>query len=114
MAEVQVLKPLAATTTNGSSAGVSTPLGNTVGFYVTVTASSGTSPNLALKIDASVDGVNWASSVATFTAITATGTYFVSANIPSVQVRATWTITGTTPSFTFSVVAVGQTTAVAN
>lgn len=109
MAEIQVLKSAAAQTTSGSGSGAPVPFGNTVGYFITVTNVSGTTPSMTVKFDLSVDGVNWASGAAgTSAAITATGTYFVGSPSPGAQVRASWAITGTTPSFNFSVVAVGQ------
>lgn len=115
MAELQVLKASGAATASGSGTGTVLPIGDNVGYFVHVSAVSGTSPNLTVKFDLSADGVNWASGAAgTTAAITAAGTYYVASPNPGVQVRASWTITGTTPSFTFDVVAVGQTTAIAN
>lgn len=115
MAEIQVLQPSAAQTASGSGAAAQLPLGDAVGYFVNVTAVSGTSPSMTVKFDLSADGVNWASGAAgTTSAITAAGTYYVASTNPGVMVRASWAVTGTTPSFTFSVVAVGQTTAIAN
>lgn len=115
MAEIQVLKPSGAVTTTGQGAGVPLPLGDMVGYFINVSAVSGTTPSLTVKLDLSADGVTWAPGAAgTPAAITAAGTYYVASPNPGAQVRASWTVSGTTPSFTFSVVAVGHTTAIAN
>jgi hypothetical protein len=78
-----------------------------------VTAASGTSPSLTVIIEDSVDGgVNW-NTVVSFTAQTTVNRAvqrlgLTAANWPfnPRRVRARWTITGTTPNFTFSVKAV--------
>jgi hypothetical protein len=74
-----------------------------------VTAASGTTPNLAVVIEDSADGgVNW-NTVGTFTAKTAAGRETISVSgFTGRRLRATWTITGTTPSFTFSVAIVAE------
>lgn len=74
-------------------------------LQLAVTAASGTTPSLTVKVQDSIDGTNW-NDIATFTA--ATG---VTAEVKRVAapigntIRAVSTITGTTPSFTFSVLA---------
>ncbi len=68
-----------------------------------VTAASGTTPTLNLVIEDTVDGINW-NTIATFAQMTATGAAAQRVTMPFTdQIRATWTIGGTTPSFTFSV-----------
>lgn len=69
-----------------------------------VTAASGGTPNLAVLIEDSLDGgVNW-NPVVTFTAKTAAGREVKDLTTPfSDMLRVSWVITGTTPSFTFSV-----------
>ena len=73
---------------------------------VTVTAASGTTPSLTVNVQTSHD--NGATdawrTVASFAALTAAGSspWNDFAGLDR-WVRATWTITGTTPSFTFGV-----------
>lgn len=84
-----------------------------------VTAASGTTPSLTVVIEDSLDGgMNW-NTVGTFTAQTIASRQVQQIAVSGVaqtagfvwpfnyrKVRARWTITGTTPSFTFSVKAV--------
>jgi hypothetical protein len=68
-----------------------------------VTARSGTTPQLTVAIDESPNGSTGWVTRQTFTAMTNVGNQV--GQIPRVGpfARAAWTITGTTPSFTFSV-----------
>ncbi len=84
-----------------------------------VTVVTGTTPSLTVTIEDSVDGgTNW-NTVGTFTAQTAANRAVQQITISGVaqaagfawpfnyrKVRAKWTISGTTPNFTFSVKAV--------
>lgn len=99
----------AARTTSGSTAMIHTygPITGIV-LQVNVTAVSGTSPTLTVKAEDSVDGTNWnAVAGAATSSITATGITLVRVDLRAVPVterlRFTWTIGGTTPSFTFAV-----------
>lgn len=97
--------PSSARTTNGNSTAVVIPANvDTIAFLVNVTASSGTGPNLALAVQWSNDGTTWAAAdpADTFTAITAAGVVVKSFTVKASSVRLAWTITGTSPSFTFS------------
>ena len=69
-----------------------------------VTAASGTSPTLNVIIEDSVDGgSNW-NTIGTFAQRTGTGREVINVTTPfGDQLRVTWTIGGTTPSFTFAV-----------
>lgn len=67
-----------------------------------VTAASGTSPTLDVAVETSYDGSTWRS-VAAFAQKTAAGTERKSFSGCDRFVRITYTIGGTTPSFTFSV-----------
>lgn len=71
---------------------------------VLVTAVSGTTPSCTFTVEWSNDGTNWAQGDAadTFTAITATGNKVKSFTVKGLMARLVWTISGTTPSFTFS------------
>lgn len=79
--------------------------------FVVVTAVSGTSPTLTVALQDSPDGTNWPALATTLTgsspSITATGTYVfdVTGGFGDI-LRPIWTIGGTTPSFTFTVVVV--------
>lgn len=77
--------------------------------YLDITAASGTSPTLDIIIQESVDGTTWYDSGYSFTQSTATGKQRLS--MPAVGgyfIRASCTIAGTSPSFTFSVDVVGK------
>lgn len=69
-----------------------------------VTVVSGTSPNLTVFVEDSLDGTNW-NPVGTFAAKTATGREVINITTPFAnRIRVRWAITGTNPSFTFSVI----------
>lgn len=68
-----------------------------------VTAASGTSPTLDVVVEDTVDGTNY-NTVATFAQKVAAGREVVRVTTPfSDTLRVRWTVGGTTPSFTFSV-----------
>lgn len=70
---------------------------------VDVTAVSGTTPSLTVLLEDTIDGTNYYT-IGTFAAKTAVGREAISITTPFTDtVRASWAITGTTPSFTFSV-----------
>lgn len=104
-----VLLPSAARTASGSSdqfhvGGVVTGLV----VEIDVTAASGTSPTLDLDLMDSFDGVNWNKVADVNTAnITAAGRTVLRINLVGTpctnRLRLTYTIGGTTPSFTFAV-----------
>jgi hypothetical protein len=97
----------AARTVTGSSGAI--PVGSgpaTIELELEVTAASGTSPTLVLSIQWSVDGVNFGNNDGTadaFASVAAVGN--VTKNIPvrAPYMQITWTIGGTSPSFTFAV-----------
>lgn len=67
-----------------------------------VTAASGTSPTLNVVLEDTLDGTNW-NVIGTFAQRTAAGREVITVTTPfSDQLRARWTVGGTTPSFTFS------------
>ncbi len=73
-----------------------------------VTAASGTTPNLTVLIEDTLDGTNW-NTIGTFAAKTAAGFETINVTGPFAdRIRVRWTITGTTPSFTFAVVIAAQ------
>jgi len=95
----------AARTTTGNSAALVCEKGLNLNLLVEVTAASGTTPSLALTVEWSMDGTNFGALDTApdgFTAITA-ATVRVVKQFPvrAPFFRVVWTITGTTPSFTF-------------
>jgi hypothetical protein len=101
---VVVLNPLSAKTATGTGTQVdnTTSTANGSASYLHVTAASGTTPNLVAKTQHSVDGSTWVD-LATFTAVTAAPASQRVATTGTVNryLRAQFTITGTSPSFTF-------------
>lgn len=89
-------------TATGTGSQFSTGTAHTLRLTLNVTAASGTSPSLTVNVQTSEDGATW-SAVASFAAATATGTQRKVFTGLDRYFRATWTISGTTPSFTFSV-----------
>ena len=68
-----------------------------------VTAASGTTPTLDVTIQDTVDGTNW-NTILTFTQKVTTGIQVVRLSTAFTdQIRVSWVIGGTTPSFTFAV-----------
>lgn len=70
-----------------------------------VTAASGTTPTLNVVLEDTLDGgVTW-NTIGTFAQRTAAGREVINVTTPFTdRLRARWTVGGTTPSFTFSVV----------
>ncbi|MGI8828036.1 MAG: hypothetical protein ACR2JC_20885 [Chloroflexota bacterium] len=109
-------------TSNGSGATVTVGQYRELVAFVQVTAVSGTSPQLNVFLDASPDGGSTWVQVAQLgpANIAATGAYLVTLTPGGAAggsvistgfgdtIRIRWTIAGTTPSFTFSVLAVGK------
>lgn len=73
-----------------------------------VSAVSGTTPTLDVVIEDTLDGSNW-NAVGTFTQRTAVGRQVIDVATLGRRLRVRWTIGGTTPSFTFSVLAEAST-----
>lgn len=76
-----------------------------VNLLVHVTAVGGVGPSMALAVQWSHDGTNFVASdpADSFTAITTSGGVVKSFTVKAPSYRIVWTVTGTTPSFTFSV-----------
>lgn len=75
---------------------------STLRLTLDVTAASGTTPSLTVNVQHSADGSTWTTH-SSFAAKTAAGTERkVFAGLDR-YARASWTISGTSPSFTFSV-----------
>lgn len=101
------LHNLAAETATGNGGNVdnavSTPNGAVAHLHIS--AVSGTTPSLTVKVQHSVDNSVWIDLI-TFAAATAVGSQRASATgTVNRHLRAQWTISGTTPSFTFAVAA---------
>lgn len=99
----------AARTTTGSTAAISGYGGaDTLRVQLNVTAASGTTPSLTVLVEDTLDGTNW-NTIGTFAAKTAAGREVINVTVPFAdRLRVSWTITGTTPSFTFDVICVSQ------
>jgi hypothetical protein len=94
----------AARTASGNGTAVSTGLEAAQVAKLDVTAVSGTTPSLTVVIEESANGSTGWATKASFTARTTAGSQIIA--LPRLNhgfLRATWTISGTTPSFTFSV-----------
>lgn len=98
----------AARTATGSSGSIDVGHQDFLSLMLDVTAVSGTTPSLTLSVEWSHDGATWftADPVDTFTAVTASGKKVKLFQVKGTVARVTWTISGTTPSFTFSVTSI--------
>jgi hypothetical protein len=68
-----------------------------------VTAAAGTGPTLDVVLEDTLDGANW-NVIGTFAQKTAPGREVINVTAPFTdRLRARWTVGGTAPSFTFSV-----------
>lgn len=109
--ETSTLLASAARTTSGSSAELDTSDFREVVVYLNVTAASGTTPTLDLKAQSldPVSGVWMDVPSGGLTQKTAAGTELkvVSSGLGA-RLRISYTIAGTTPSFTFSIGAAGK------
>ncbi len=93
-----------ARTTNGNSGDMRAIGGESVRAQLNVTAASGTSPTLNVLIEDTVDGGATFNTIGTFAQKTAAGREVLNITVPfSETLRASWSIAGTNPSFTFSV-----------
>jgi hypothetical protein len=102
----EAIKTLAAVTTTGQSGAFIADRSSTVGILYRVSAASGTSPTLDLSVEWSGDGTNFVpadGTADTFAQQTTTGGAAKSFTVKGLYYRVKWTITGTTPSFTFAV-----------
>jgi hypothetical protein len=103
-----ILVPPAARTASGTqSVPLDVSLMTEMSAFLIVNSASGTSPSLTVTLQDSPDGVNWAN-VYSFPAVTS-GSTVLRAGWSDLKfclgryLQATWSISGTTPSFTFSV-----------
>jgi hypothetical protein len=111
----EVVVPSAARTTTGTGTAVQgwSRGGPDQQSRLTITAASGTSPSLTVIVEDSPDNSTWTTRD-TYPAqtTTATVTRALPANMAAFQ-RVRWTISGTSPSFTFSVQFAASTAALA-
>lgn len=95
-----------AKTTNGTSTGQAVDaLAWELALVVNVSAASGTTPTLDLSMEWSSDNATWAvgDPADVFAQITATKAVAKRFTVKGSFYRVRWTITGTTPSFTFDI-----------
>ncbi len=102
-ATVFTLHASAAETATGQSAGVDLSTYAEALAELNVTAVAGTSPTMTVSFQTSDDGTDWYGLGDAFAAVTAVAKPNI-LRLTNVGrfVRAVWTITGTTPSFTFT------------
>jgi hypothetical protein len=92
-----------ARTTNGNSDNVRAYGGESVRAQLLISAVSGTAPTLNVLIEDTLDGTNY-NTIGTFAQKTAAGREVINISVPFAEnLRVSWTIAGTNPSFTFSV-----------
>jgi hypothetical protein len=89
--------------TAGNSGNIQTYGSETVRAQLNVTAASGTAPTLNVILEDTLDGVNY-NTIGTFAQKAAPGREIINITTPFTEtLRVSWTIAGTSPSFTFSV-----------
>lgn len=93
----------AARTTSGSGSPFPMEGHTALRLLLDVTAASGTTPSLTVTVETSGDGSTGWRSAGAFAAKTAVSQERLSLGNLDRFVRVSWTITGTTPSLTFSV-----------
>ncbi len=102
----------AARTATGNSGAIAVGSGAAnLELELEVTAASGTSPTMTLSIQWSDDGTNFGNndgSTDAFAQVTTTGNVTKSIPVRAPYMQLTWTIGGTSPSFTFSVIDVAS------
>lgn len=100
----EILVPSAARTTGGTAvSGEDYGPIDRLRAQLNVTAAAGTTPNLTVFVENTLDGTNW-DVAGTFAAKTAAGREVITINpLLGRSIRVRWVITGTTPSFTFEV-----------
>jgi hypothetical protein len=94
-----------ARTASGNSGTVADDYGNTIAAIINVTAVSGTTPTLDIVLEQSSDGGTSWQPIYHARRITTTSTLSIPKMTINGRRRWSWTIAGTTPSFTFSVIA---------
>jgi len=93
-----------AITSNGSSSNIDIGGYPYVFVFIYVSAVSGTSPSLNVYLNAYDEVSGQSVSIASVTNITSTGTYYISASgLAARYVNVSWTVSGTSPSFTTTI-----------
>jgi hypothetical protein len=113
MATSRVIEPVQSSAKTASSASAVFDVSDVDQLILTlnVTAASGTSPTLDVKVQHSVDAGTWTDLV-TFTQKIASGTEDKAVTTPfHGKIKVVYTVGGTTPSFTFGVKATVKNTA---
>lgn len=96
-----------ARTTSGNGSSIDTGDANTIrGLVLDVTAASGTTPTLDVRVETSDDNSTWRT-VGSFAQKTGVSNEHKEFGLLARYARIAWTIAGDTPSFTFSVGALG-------
>lgn len=101
--DIATISASSAKTVTGNS-GARETTGQTLNIGVNVTAVSGTTPSCTFSVEWSFDGTNFGAGEgpATFAAITAAKNTSQVFPVRAPYYRLVWTISGTTPSFTFA------------
>lgn len=109
VAAIETPVAAAARTTSGDSGVLSGYwTASQLAVQLSVTAASGTSPTLNAVVEDTLDGANWFV-IGTFAQRIAAGQELLRISTPFAdRLRIRWTIAGTTPSFTFSVLVYAQ------
>jgi hypothetical protein len=105
--QVVTAVPSAARTATGNGPGVlNADTGDTLALQLVVSAATGTTPTLDVAVQWSMDGgTTWSpgETADAFTQLTTTASKVKTFPVKAPSYRVVWTIGGTTPSFTFSV-----------
>jgi hypothetical protein len=94
-------------TSSGNTADIDVSLYSSVRIMVKVTSVSGTSPTLDVYVEGKYEATGDYVPLLSITGITSTGVYELGQldNLCFRYIRVRWVVGGTTPSFTFAVVA---------
>lgn len=105
--QVVTVRASAAATATGQTAGFPTGYQERVCIFVDITAVSGTTPSMTVNVEWSNDNANWfqADTADSFTAATAAQKKVKEFVAKGLYARLNFTISGTTPSFTFAATA---------
>jgi hypothetical protein len=110
--ESLVIASAARTTSGDTGAITGYSDSSTLRVQLEVTAAAGTTPTLDVVIEDTLDGTSW-NVIGAFAQRTGPGREVVNVTTPFTnRIRVRWTLGGTTPSFTFSVIVVSQAPAV--
>lgn len=99
----------AARTVTGNSGALDGPEEGNLALLVVASAVSGTTPSMLLSVEWSNNGTDFApgDTADVFTAIVLAGALAKRFTVKAKYYRIVWTITGTTPSFTFTISEMG-------